>query len=227
MLVYLDQNYASRLAKFLLGQRGQEVFGDLYRAMRARDVLAPPSHFHVLELRGGYLLPTFQGLFAEFAGGWWVRHWQEVVRVQAARGGVEREDLLTRSGSWEEAADLRPLLGLTELRPGEDFFSCAWAFQDELAARLELRRSLGSSLPFIRLLARLLAFRAVEPDRLARDSDLPDLVMAATIAPYADVLATDRYVSETLRRVGFGGAVYSGRAQDVRRLIGALGAARS
>lgn len=48
MLVYLDQNHASRMAKHLLGQRGHEAFGRLFQALRGK-ALAPPSPFHVLE----------------------------------------------------------------------------------------------------------------------------------------------------------------------------------
>jgi hypothetical protein len=42
--------------------------------------------------------------------------------------------------------------------------------------------------------------------------------MAATVAPYVDVLATDRYLAEMLRRVGHGGPVFSGRRPDVLRM---------
>jgi len=104
LLVYLDQNHASRMAKHRLGQRGHEAFGELYLALKGR-VLAPPSPFHVLEtlfpIRGpeekaGYLLPALQDLFSELSQGYWVRPWQEVA-VRQERG-LSREDFLWRGG---------------------------------------------------------------------------------------------------------------------------------
>ncbi len=41
--------------------------------------------------------------------------------------------------------------------------------------------------------------------------------MAATVGPYVDALATDRYLREVLQRVGFEPPVYSGRRQEVLR----------
>lgn len=70
MLLYLDQNYASRIAKFLLGQTSHDHFGTLLKALEGRDVLIPPSPFHVLELRGGYLLPVFKTFYARFSEGY-------------------------------------------------------------------------------------------------------------------------------------------------------------
>ncbi|MDQ3397444.1 MAG: hypothetical protein M3511_06665 [Deinococcota bacterium] len=35
MLLYLGQNYASRIAKFLLGQKSHEHFGALFRCLKA------------------------------------------------------------------------------------------------------------------------------------------------------------------------------------------------
>ncbi len=120
MLVYLDQNHASRMAKHLLGQRGHEAFGRLFQALREK-ALAPPSPFHVLETlypqrgpeeKAGYLLPALQEVFAALSGGYWVRPWLEVA-VRQERG-LYREDLLFREGSWEIPADLSPFQGLPE-----------------------------------------------------------------------------------------------------------------
>ena len=100
MLVYLDQNHASRMAKHLLGQRGHEAFGRLFLALKGRAI-APPSPFHVLETlfpqrgpeeKAGYLLPALKEVFAALSGGYWVRPWQEVAARQ--RRGLHREDLL-------------------------------------------------------------------------------------------------------------------------------------
>jgi len=90
-------------------------------------------------------------------------------------------------------------------------------------------------LPFARLMSRMLAFRSLDRVRAQgrdpQDSDLADLVMAATVGPYVDGLATDRYVREMLQRVGFERPAYSGRRNDVLRLArdldgGWLGARR-
>jgi len=114
VLVYLDQNYASRMAKHLLGQKGHEAFGRLLRAMQGK-ALAPPSPFHVLETlfprrdpeaKAGYLLPALKEVFAALSGGYWVRPWQEVALRQER--GLFREDLLFRGEAWDVPADLSP-----------------------------------------------------------------------------------------------------------------------
>ena len=219
MLLYLDQNYASRIAKHLIGQRHHQHFGVLYQALKARrDLLIPPSPFHVLETRGGYLLPTLKVLFREFSQGYWVRPWQEVVRRQLERGGLAPEDLLERRGSWERAAELGPLEGIVALELDGGFLRRAWRAREELAARLGVAEARTNSLPFFWLLSRFLAFRSLDRERYPRDSDLTDLVMAATIGPYADLLATDRYMRELMMRVGYRGGVFSGRRREVLRL---------
>src|SRR5690606_2719650 len=58
LLLYLDQNYASRVAKILIGQASHEAFGEVHEALvRATErhaggtgpeVCVPPSPFHVL-----------------------------------------------------------------------------------------------------------------------------------------------------------------------------------
>jgi len=214
VLLYLDQNYASRVAKFLLGQASHEHFGALYGVLERVRPLIPPSPFHVLELRGGYLLPTFRNFYARFSKGYWVRPWQEVAARQAARSEVKLEDLLTCEGSWAAPADLEPLAGILELPLGGSFLERTWAAQDDLRARL----GLPHPTPFVGLLAKLLAFRSLEAERYARPSDLLDLVMAATVGPYVDALATDRYLREMLGRVGYPRPVYSGRRHEVERL---------
>jgi hypothetical protein len=233
MLVYLDQNYASRVAKYLLGQPGHEPFGELYRALHAARELPParrpripPSPFHVLETRGGYLLPVLQGLFAEFSDDRWVRPWQEVVARQArrrARGeGLDRRDLLQRGGDWDKRAELEPLDDLLEVPLGGGFFDRCQQLREVLAARLGLGHDRAVTLPFVRVLVRTVAFRSLDRDRDPRPSDLLDLIMAATVGPYVDVLATDRYLRETLQRIGFRPPVFSGRRAEVRRLTALL-----
>ena len=226
MLLYLDQNYASRVAKYLLGQPGHEHFGELYRALhdartrptRARPVI-PPSPFHVLETRGGYLLPVLQGLFAEFGEGRWVRPWQEVAARQARRlqaeGRLDRRDLLARTGDWQRAADLGALADLLGVPLSGGFFDRCLALREALAGRIGVSHEIAMTLPFARLLVRSLAFRSLDQDRDPRPSDLADLVMAATVGPYVDALATDRYLRETLQRTGYGAPVFSGRRHEV------------
>jgi hypothetical protein len=222
MLLYLDQNYASRIAKFLLGQRGQEHFGTLHDALLSREVLIPPSPFHVLELREGYLLPTFKTFYAKVSKGYWVRPWREVLEGQLERGGLELGDLLSPEGSWERAADLSPLEGILELELQGSFLERSWRAKDGLCRLLGVGEAHSYRLPFVWLLSRLLAFRSLEAERYARPSDLTDLVMAATVGPYVDVLATDRYLREILQRVGYEGQVYSGRRHEVLRLVAML-----
>ncbi|MFN4070704.1 MAG: hypothetical protein ACK4HT_03960 [Thermus caldifontis] len=215
MLVYLDQNYASRMAKHLLGQRGHEVFGEVYLALRGK-ALAPPSPFHVLEtlypIRGpaekaGYLLPALERLFAELSQGYWVRPWQEVAVRQ--EGGLSREDLLWRGGSWEAPADLSPFRGLSESLRGLSYREALEEALKEIKARTGLRE-----VPFVRLLAELLARMASDLSRKPRPSDLLDAVMAATLYPYVDLLLTDRYLRGLLpgRSVG-------GRRREVEALV--------
>lgn len=215
MLVYLDQNYASRMAKHLLGQRGHEVFGELYLALRGK-ALAPPSPFHVLEtlypIRGpaekaGYLLPALERLFAELSQGYWVRPWQEVAVRQEE--GLSREDLLWRGGSWEAPADLSPFRGLPESLRGLSYREALEEALKEIKARTGLRE-----VPFVRLLAELLARMASDLSRKPRPSDLLDAVMAATLYPYVDLLLTDRYLRGLLpgRSVG-------GRRREVEALV--------
>ena len=219
LLVYLDQNYASRVAKHLLGLPHNEAFGEFWAVLRegaGRGLwIAPPSPFHVLELHGGYLLPTFRRLFAEVGGGYWVRPWQEVVWRQAERGGVHRSDFLTRRGSWDRPADLDPLWDLLDLELSDSFLERVRQAADFVVRRLGLGSG-GGRLPFVRVLSRLLAFRAAERERRERLADLVDLVMAATVVPYVDALGTDRYLREALARIGCGRAVFSGRNAEVR-----------
>lgn len=227
MLIYLDQNYASRVAKFLRRQRGHAAFGDVYRALCEVAPLVPPSPFHVLETRGGYLLPTLQVLFARFSRGWWVRPYQDVVRRQLRRRALASGDLLTRHGDWAHPATLDPLSDLLQVRVDGDYLQRMVQVRQVVAARFEVSDALAGRTPFFRLLARLVAFRGLDDERVGRPSDLTDLVMAATVAPYVRALATDRYLRETLQRVGHGGPVFSGRRHDVVRFAGWVRAAPS
>ena len=224
MLVYLDQNHASRIAKHLLGQPHHEAFGRVHAALRSRRPCVPPSPFHVLETRGGYLLPTLREFFADLSGGVWVRPYAEVVRRQARRGGLDRRDLLSDTGDWIDAATLTPLADLLETPLEGSFFGRCERVRHAAAERFEVPPDEADRLPFFRLLGRLVAFRSLDRDRRPRPSDLIDLVMAATVAPYVDVLATDRYVRELLLRVGHRGPVFSGRRPDVDRFAAALAA---
>ncbi len=263
MLVYLDQNYASRLAKYVLAQPGHDHFGRLLAAIERTRPCLPPSPFHVLETRGGYLLPTMRGLFAAHSSGLWVRPWQEVVARQAARaargiagdpetgdpapgcrpggsdargpgrggpgrGGPGRgqpepgdpapADLLAAAGSWDRPASLEPLEDLLELPLEGGFFDRCADVRAAVAVRMGVPREGSRRLPFVRLLARLVAFRSLDAGRGARPSDLTDLLMAATVGPYVDVLATDRYLRETLQRTGYDRWAFSGRRGEVLRL---------
>lgn len=218
-LIYLDQNYASRIAKHLLGQKGHEVFGRLYGALRGR-ALAPPSPFHVREtlhpVRGpeekvGYLLPVLKEVFRELGQGYWVRPWLDVARLQAWGFGLEA--LLWRGGDWSTPADLSPLEGLLEGLRGLPLKEA----RAEALTALQARTGLPP-VPLLRLLAELLARVAADPTRKPRPSDLLDLVMAATLYPYVDLLLTDRYVRNLLPHKSFGG-----RQKEVEALVRALG----
>ncbi|GAA6733853.1 hypothetical protein YIM1640_08550 [Thermus oshimai] len=218
MLLYLDQNYASRMAKHLLGQKGHEAFGRLFRALKGK-ALAPPSPFHVLEtlhpVRGpeekaGYLLPALQEVFAALSGGYWVRPWEEIAWRQAR--GLYREDFLWRGGSWEAPADLSPFQGLLEgLPPLPERALEAWV-REEIGRRTGLKE-----VPFVRLLARLVARSRKDPTRRPRPSDLLDFVMAATVHPYVDLLLTDRYLKNLLQERAVGG-----RKKEVEALARSL-----
>jgi len=217
VLVYLDQNHASRIAKHLRGQPSHEAFGEAYRALVEVGPIVPPSPFHVLETRGGYLLPTLKTLFGRLSHGAWVRPWQEVVRRQALRGALDRSDLLAASGDWQTPATLGPLGPLLDVPLEGTMFARRRTVRAWAALWLDVPPRDARGLPFFDLLARLVAFRSADEERAGRPSDLTDLLMAATVAPYVDALATDRYVAEVLGRVGHGGAVFSGRRPDVLR----------
>ena len=191
MLVYLDQNYASRIAKYLLGQRSHEAHGLLYQSLLRAQVIAPPSPFHVLEAayparerisgKRGYLVPTLNTLFKTLSRGYWVRPWEEVLMRQLKNNGhLLREDLLGKRGSWDTPADLSGLEGLTELELKGSFLQCTWQAQTSIVERLELPRP-AEHLPFVQILARLLAFRATDATRQPQPSDLTDLVMACLL----------------------------------------------
>jgi hypothetical protein len=225
MLVYLDQNYASRMAKHLLGQKGHVAsrsehlgaFGRLFLALRG-TALAPPSPFHVLETlhprqgpeeKAGYLLPALKRVFGELSQGYWVRPWLEVAFRQTR--GVYREDLLWRKGSWEEAADLSPLQGLEEGLEGP------LAEREERVKRRLMERTGLKEVPFVRLFARLLAQDSLNAARKKRPSDLLDFAMAATLYPYVDLLLTDRYLRALL-----GPKAVGGRKKEVEALLAHL-----
>ncbi|GGM96528.1 hypothetical protein GCM10007092_07670 [Thermus composti] len=219
MLVYLDQNHASRMAKHLLGQRGHEAFGKLFQALKGK-ALAPPSPFHVLETlypqrgpeeKAGYLLPALKEVFAALSEGYWVRPWQEVAWRQGR--GLYREDLLWRGGDWETPADLSPFLGLPEKLRGLPYPEARERAIREIQGRTGLKE-----VPFTRLLAHLLARMQSDLTRKPRPSDLLDAVMAATVYPYVDLLLTDRYLRNLLPERSVGG-----RQKEVEALVRRLG----
>ncbi|MCB9637313.1 MAG: hypothetical protein H6728_10755 [Myxococcales bacterium] len=218
MLIYLDQNYASRIAKHLLGQQGHQPFDVLYERLLSYEVLCPASTFHVLELRGGYLCPPFQEFFPKLQRGLWVRPWQDILALQVQHSSARREDFLTSEGSWEHCADLDELAWIEH-----------FALEGHLNKRVKQARNAicedrkidpnGPKLPFVETMARLMAFRSMNNQRDPRGSDFADMVIAATTQPYVDILATDRFVREALDRTGLGKGVYSGRYPDVYRLL--------
>ncbi|HWG85701.1 MAG TPA: hypothetical protein VNT60_09495 [Deinococcales bacterium] len=228
MLVYLDQNYASRIAKHLLGQASHARFGELHAALRRAGAVCPPSQFHVLETRypaterdparRAYLLPTLQELFAGLSGGQWVRPWREVLDRQAARWpAMDGADFLTRDGNWDDPADLGPAASLATREFSGAYEERVWQATAAVLECLDLPRS-SERLPFVQVLAPLLALRSLERYRRPMQSDVADLLMAATVRPYADVLATDRYVRESLARTGWGGKAWGGRDWEVADL---------
>ena len=222
MIVYLDQNYASRIAKHLLGLPHHAHYGVAWAALQAADVLAPPSPFHVLELHGGYLAPVFERIFALLGDGFWVRPWQEVLHRQYRREGLWLEDCLGREGGWDRPADLAPLWGLLDLELEGSFVARTAQVAEAVTRWVGLKGPRARALPFVQVLARLVALRSLEATRRPRLSDLVDLVMAATLRPYVSVLATDRYLKEALTRLGYGQGVYSGRRREVLRLAADL-----
>ena len=214
MIVYLDQNYASRMAKHLLGQPGHEAFGRLFLELKGR-ALAPPSPFHVLETlypargpkeKAGYLLPALMEVFSALSGGLWVRPWQEIAKRQER--GLYLEDFLWPRGDWETPADLSPFAGLLQGLPEDPLEARAWALE-EIQRRTGLRE-----VPFTRLLATLLAESRKDKSRKPRPSDLLDFVMAATVYPYVDRLLTDRYLRNLLGKKAVGG-----RRKEVEALL--------
>lgn len=219
LLLYLDQNYASRIAKHLLGQVGHQPFDQLYERLLALDTLiCPVSPFHILELRGGYLCPPFQSFFPTLQRGYWVRPWQEILQRQRISRVVQREDFLTTEGSWDQAADLQPLAWIDDYPLEGHLNKRIRQARTALCERLDLPPEDGT-LPFLDILARIMAFRSLNHERDPRSSDLADMLIAATTTPYVDILATDRFVRETLDRTGCGQHVYSGRYPDVYRLL--------
>lgn len=222
MLLYLDQNYASRIGKYLLQQPDHEEFGRLYDVLLEQDIIVPPSPFHALELRGGYLLPVFQEFFPKISKGYWVRPWQDILELQKSTLEIKPLDLLTRTGSWEEIADLSLLSEIVTLTFSGSLKKRISDAASALLAMLQLPTPEALRYPFIDTLSRLLAFRSLNEERHPHDSDLADLVIAATIRPYAPLLATDRFISEGLKRLGIGGGSFSARRHDVLRLIAML-----
>lgn len=219
LLLYLDQNYASRIAKHLLGQTGHQPFDLLYERLCADDtILCPVSPFHILELRGGYLCPPFQSFFPQLQRGLWVRHWQEILQRQQQSRGVHREDFFTTNGSWDDPANLQPLAWIEEYPLEGHLNKRIRQARTALCERLDLPPE-DATLPFVDVLARLMAFRSLNNERDPRPSDLADMLIAATTKPYVDILATDRFVREALDRTGLGQGVYSGRYPDLHRLL--------
>lgn len=162
MLVYLDQNYASRFAKYLRGQPDHAAFGEALRALREVGPTVPASPFHVRETRGGYLLPTLRALFVELSGGLWVRDPRDVIARQATRGGLDREDLLTPNGDWQTPAEIEEVTPvLAEPLDGPFPRRAARALRT-LEVAYGLAAGDAQRAPSLRLFARLLAFRSLD-----------------------------------------------------------------
>lgn len=224
IIAYLDQNYVSRIAKFLMGQSGHEVFGELYTALQGSAYIFPASPFHVLELQGGYLLPGFQEIFGQLSKGYWVYHWQEVLAHQLQHERLSPEDLIYQKEDpslWEQEADLSPLEDMVDLPLEGSLNARTRQAQGWLRGKLDITAQ--QTPPFLDTLSRCLAFRSLNTERQPHDSDLADLVITATVHPYVTLFGTDRFVREALDRMGMGEGVYSGRTPDLRKLIARLG----
>lgn len=220
-LVYLDQNYASRIAKHLMEMEGHAHFGRVFDVMRHRELIAPPSPFHVLELRGGYLQPMFEEFFAQISHGAWVRPWQELLSLQVEHRRVAREDFLTDSWDWTQPATSEPLDTIVHLPLEGSFAQRTEHAQDLLLDLLSAWVAPcedGFVPAFVEVLAELLAFRSLNEVRQPQDSDLIDLLMAASVRPYVSILATDRFMREGLEQIGRGEGVFSGRRHEVNAL---------
>lgn len=230
-LLYLDQNYASRIAKYLLHQPDQEPFDRLYHRLLTLDIVVPPSPFHVFELRGGYLTPPFHFFFEDLRKGFFVRPWEDILQAQIDRltadpsaCAVVREDFLIPRSSWEgvRPAALEPFSFLLSLHLDGPFPSRLRQAGYALAMAFSIRLSDPMLLPFVRVLSHLLTWRSLNPERSPSSSDLADLVIAATVLPYVDIFATDRFVREAIVRKNLHPATFSGRVSDALRLLDTL-----
>jgi len=216
VFLYLDQNYVSRITKFRLGQKDHDDFGRLHQLILEKGIIVPPSPFHVLEIHTSYLKPTLVQVFEELSQGYWVRPWQEILDIQKKSPECHIQDLLSQQGSWEHPAELSLLTSITSWHLEGSIFKRTRAAKASLCELLEVSEDDGD-LPFLETLSRLLAFRSLNQARQPHDSDLADLVIAATIRPYFSWIGTDRFVRECLDRLGLGEGVFSARRREVER----------
>jgi hypothetical protein len=224
MLLYLDQNYTSRIAKNMLGQPNHEYFDTLFEVLQQGDCVVPPSHFHILELRGGYLTPPFKDIFSRLSHGKWVRPWQDILANQRVHQSIKTEDFLCDAEPhfWDQPASLSPLEDIVTLPLEGSITNRVKQSLSATSSRLGIPTEEAEALPFFQTLSALLGFRSLNTERRPHDSDLADLLIAATVLPYVDVFATDRFVREALDRMGLGEGVYSARKPDVEKLTTSL-----
>lgn len=223
-ILYLDQNFVSRIVKFRLGQKRHEDFGELYEVIKRSDLIVPFGPFHVKEVDGSYLLKSFQSLFEDLSLGYWHRSWRELLQQQIDEKECCAENFLTQEGSWEQLADIQIFKDATSWELVGSLKQRMENAKQQLLGCLQVEFSgdgLGDT-AFIEVLSKLLAFRTLNPARQALPSDLLDMVMAATVRPYVEFIATDRFVCEALDRLKLGEGVFSGRKTDVKRLSATL-----
>ena len=114
-VLYLDQNYISRIAKYTLEQPNHEDFGQLYLCLQRSRWFTPASPFHALETAGSYLLPTVQTLLEELSKGYWFRSWQDILLQQRTTQSLNLPDILTTEGSWDTPVDVEPFVPLLSI----------------------------------------------------------------------------------------------------------------
>ncbi|KGQ21863.1 hypothetical protein [Thermus filiformis] len=243
MLVYLDQNYASRMAKHLLGQKGHVAsrsehlgaFGRLFLALRG-SALAPPSPFYHPSLacaKLGAPVKPFPGLLGgphprqgpEEKAGYLLpalkRVFGELSQGYWVRPWLEVAFRQTRGVYREDLlwrkGSWEEAADLSPLQGLEEGLEGPLAEREERVKQRLMERTGLKEVPFVRLFARLLAQDSLNAARKKRPSDLLDFAMAATLYPYVDLLLTDRYLRALL-----GPRAVGGRKKEVEALLAHL-----